>query len=203
MEIILCLSNKNDRKRERGQNLEKPQNFKNYLWIFFFIFSPISVDSYTKMISMLTLLKPAVEKIKKKLSSWPRKGTMNSVPYIVLYIKCLLCDFEGVRKWSPKITRPSTKRGKCAPAGGHLPVLEQKKYNSWASGSKIGKTEKMWKLLIKFFFPFFQYRLTLVSKWCPGAHYLSQPSRKQKKSHSLTSKMDPQKCRFPYIVLTI
>jgi hypothetical protein len=62
--------------------------------------------------------------------------------------------------------------------------------------SKNENLKKNLKLLIKFFFTFFRSRPQLTPKWSPGSIYIAQPSRKQQKNHSMTSKMDQEKAFF-------
>ena len=162
------------------------------------------------MIPIPLLHSTAVKKTKKKLHLDLEKRPFCSFFTIYIgrqYYMWLVLSNPSIsglvprRKVSPKIAVPWSKRGKCAPAGGHSPVLNQKKYKFSGKWSKIRKTEKMRKLLMKFFFLFSPARSTNMSKWSLWSLYLSRPSRKGPRSYNLTSKMDQEKAFFSPIYM--
>ena len=161
-----------DKNLKKWKNRKIPKiTYENFLPFF-----PIPADSYTKMILMGGLHSRTVKKKTKKLhlqaENGPRKclfqvSYIRAFGRIEYYMKWLLSELEGGRKWWPKITSPSTKRGKYAPAGGHSPAINKKKYNSSRKRSKIQKTEKIRNLLMKFFFPSPRPRPDHTPKYSP------------------------------------
>ena len=172
---------------KKSKNWKNPKNtYKN-----FFDLAPIPVEFHTKMILIPLLHSWTVEKTKKKSLGHPENGPFPRA--FPIYSDQVLITYRALNKYQRrdflpprtqwwKIPHLSTKRGKCAPAGGLLPAIRPKKYNSWSSGSKIEKTSKFRKLLIKFFFYFLRSPSCLTPKWFPYPCYIAQPSRKQKKS---------------------
>jgi hypothetical protein len=95
-----------------------------------------------------------------------------------------------------EIPHPSLKRGKCRVDGGGYFVGKRRAWPEKEKGSNFWKTVKFRKLHMKFFFPFPPGPATLTPKWSPYPCYLAQPSRKQKKTHTITLKMDQEKAFF-------
>jgi hypothetical protein len=112
---------------------------------------------------------------------------------IEYYMKWLLSELEGGRKVWSKITVPLAKRGKCRGVWGDYFVGKWRAWPEMGKCSKIQKTVKFRKILIKIFYPFFRSWPDHTPKYSPYSHYIAQPSRKQQENHSMTSKMDPQK----------
>ena len=85
-------------------------------------------------------------------------------PDRVLYEVLTISELEGGRKWSRKITVPRSKRGKCRGAIGDYFMSKRRAWPEMEKCSKIQKSEKIRKLLMKFFLHFFRSRPDLMSK---------------------------------------